>query len=117
MAILFSFPEYSQVNSCLCDLPGMEPGRFSIVRYPNQELHAEVQSTIPGKHCILLGSIAPPDSQMVSLLLLAHTLRKEGAGRISGILPYLAYAREDKIRPGESLATAWVGAMLKACAF
>ena len=117
MAILFSFPEYSQLNSSLCDLPGIERGRFSIVRYPNQELHAEVQSTVAGKHCLILGSLAPPDSQMVSLLLLAHTLRKEGAGRITGILPYLAYAREDKIRAGESLATAWVGAMLKASAF
>jgi len=116
MATLFSFPGYSQLNTSLCDLPGVERGRFAISRYPNQELHADVQSAISGKHCFILGSIAPPDSQMASLLLLAHTLRKEGAGRITGILPYLAYAREDKIRAGESLATAWVGAMLKASA-
>jgi len=95
----------------------MESGRFSIERHPNQELHADVQSTVSGKHCFILGSIAPPDSQMLSLLLLAHTLRKEGASRITGLLPYLAYAREDKIKAGESLATVWVGAMLKASAF
>src|SRR5262249_5936252 len=70
-----------------------------------------------GKHCYLLGSIAPPDSQMVSLMLLAHTLRKEGARRITGLLPYLAYAREDKLKAGESLGTAWLGALLKASAF
>jgi ribose-phosphate pyrophosphokinase len=117
MPMLFSFSEYSHVNRCLCDLPGMETGRFAIVRYPNQELRAVVQSPVAGRHCIILGSIAPPDSQMVSLMLLAHTLRKEGADRISGLLPYLAYAREDKIRAGESLATAWVGVLLKASAF
>jgi ribose-phosphate pyrophosphokinase len=117
MPVLFSFSEYSHVNRSLCDLPGIEPGRFAVVRYPNQELRAVVQSTVAGKHCLILGSIAPPDSQMVSLLLLAHTLRKEGANRITGLLPYLAYAREDKIKAGESLATAWVGALLKASAF
>jgi ribose-phosphate pyrophosphokinase len=53
---------------------------------------------------------------MISLLLLAHTLSKEGAARITALLPYLAYAREDKIKPGESLATAWVGALLRASA-
>jgi ribose-phosphate pyrophosphokinase len=54
---------------------------------------------------------------MAALLLLAHTLKKEGANRITGILPYIAYSREDKIKPGQSLATAWVGALLKASAF
>jgi ribose-phosphate pyrophosphokinase len=117
MPILFSFPEYSHFGRSLCDLPGIDAGRFSIERYPNQELHVVVQSTVAGKDCIILGSIAPPDSQMGALMLLAHTLRKEGAGRITGLLPYLAYAREDKIKPGESLATAWVGALLKASAF
>ena len=117
MPTLFSFPEYSHVNGFLCDLPGVQPGEFAIVRYPNQELRAVVQSSVCGKHCFVLGSIAPPDSQMVSLMLLAHTLRKEGADRITGLLPYLAYAREDKIKAGESLATAWVGALLRASAF
>ena len=88
-----------------------------MLRYPNQELHASIQNTVAGEHCLVLGSIAPPEDQMASLLLLAHTLRKEGADRITGVLPYLAYSREDKLKPGQSLATAWVGALLKASAF
>lgn len=51
------------------------------------------------------------------MLLLAHTLRKEGAQRLTGVLPYLAYAREDRLKPGESLATAWVGTVVKASGF
>ena len=117
MPKLFSFAEYSHIGRFLDDLPGMEPGQFSLVRHPNQELHAVIQTPVSGQHCFLLGSIAPPDSQMLSVMLLAHTLRKEGASRITGLLPYLAYAREDKVKAGESLATAWVGALLKASAF
>jgi ribose-phosphate pyrophosphokinase len=117
MPTLFSFPSYSHVEEFLRDLPGLKPGQFSIVRYQNQELHASIHGTVSGEHCLVLGSVAPPEEQMASLLLLAHTLRKEGADRITGVLPYLAYSREDKVKPGESLATAWVGALLKASAF
>jgi ribose-phosphate pyrophosphokinase len=116
MPTLFSFAEYSHISKFLCDLPGLKPGRFSLLRHSNQEWHADIQSTVSGEHCIVLGGIAPPDAQMLSLLLLAHTLRKEGAARITGLLPYFAYAREDKRKPGQSLATAWVGALLQASA-
>jgi ribose-phosphate pyrophosphokinase len=87
------------------------------VRYENQELHASVESRVAGDHCFVLGSITPPECQMVSYLLLAHTLKKEGATRVTGILPYFAYSREDKVKPGQSAATAWTGAVLKASGF
>ena len=117
MPILFSFPEYSHISRFLSDLPGLEPGRFSTRRYDNQELHAGVESNVAGEHCFILGSIAPPDYQMTSLLLLAHTLRKEGASHITAILPYLGYSRDDKDKPGQSLTTAWAGALLTASGF
>jgi ribose-phosphate pyrophosphokinase len=46
-------------------------------------------------------------------MLLAQTLKKEGADKITAVLPYLAYSRQDKDKSGESLGTAWVGALLK----
>jgi ribose-phosphate pyrophosphokinase len=116
MPLLFTFPEYTQTSVCLCDLPGVKAGEFSITRYENQGLHATIESAVSGEHCFILGSIAPADCQLLSFLLLAHTLKKEDANRVTGILPYLAYSREDKIKPGESLTTAWLGALLKASA-
>lgn len=117
MPLLFTFPEYAQTSVCLFDLPGVRPGQFSITRYENQDLRATVETSVSGEHCFLLGSISPPDCRILSFLLLAHTLKKEGANRVTGIVPYLAYSREDKVKPGESLTTAWVGALLKASAF
>jgi len=117
MPLLFSLPDYSHISKFLCDLPGLEPGQFSITRYDNLELHSAIESRVAGEQCFILGSIAPPDSQTVSLLLLAHTLKKEGASRVTGIFPYLAYSCEDRVKPGESLATACVGALLKTSGF
>jgi ribose-phosphate pyrophosphokinase len=116
MPTLFSFAEFSHTSEYLCDSAGLKPGRMSLLRHPNGERHVLIESPIAGEHCFVLGSIAPPDEQMVSLLLLAHTLKQHGAARITGLLPYLAYAREDKLKPGQSLATSWAGALLEASA-
>jgi ribose-phosphate pyrophosphokinase len=111
--ILFSFFKYRGIGQQLETIPSLRSGQFQISRYNNGELHGQVQGPVSSEHCIILGSIAPPDDQLFSLLLLAHTLRKERAEKITAILPYLAYCREDKVKPGESLATAWVGSLLK----
>lgn len=111
--ILFSFSSYEHIARGLRTIPFLRVGQFAIARYENQELHAEVQCRVSGEHCVVLGSIAPPDEQMLSLMLLAHTLKKGGAGKVTAVLPYLAYSRQDKEKPGESLGTAWIGSLLK----
>jgi ribose-phosphate pyrophosphokinase len=111
--ILFSFSNYGHIARQLQDTSFLQRGQFTVARYDNQELHATVQGPVSKEHCLILGSIAPPDEQVLSLMLLAHTLKKEGAGKVTAILPYLAYSRQDKDKPGESLAAAWIGALLK----
>jgi ribose-phosphate pyrophosphokinase len=111
--ILFSFSNYEHISRELRSIPFLQVGQFAIARYDNQELHAKLQRRVSGEHCLVLGSIAPPDEQMLSLMLLAHTLKKGGADKVTAVLPYLAYSRQDKEKPGESLGTAWIGSFLK----
>lgn len=111
--ILFSFSNYEHIAQELRTIPMLQVGQFAFGRYDNQELHAKVQGSVSGEHCLVLGSIAPPDEQMLSFMLLAHTLKKHGADQLLAILPYLSYSRQDKDKPGESLAIAWIGSLLK----
>jgi phosphoribosylpyrophosphate synthetase len=61
MPLLFTFSGYSQTNKYLCDLPGLTPGQFSMVRYDNQELRVTIQSRVTGDHCFIIGSVTPPE--------------------------------------------------------
>ena len=115
--ILFSFPKYEHLAEPLAALPRIRAGEFTITRFDNRELCARVQTPVSREACGIVGSVAPPDAQMLSLLLLAHTLKKDGASRVTAILPYLAYSRQDKNKPGESLAAGWLGSLLKASGF
>jgi ribose-phosphate pyrophosphokinase len=111
---LFFFAQYERIAKGFQQLPSLEQGQFSVSRFDNQELYAVIQDSVSGRRCSILGTIAPPDQQIVSFTLLAHTLKKEGARELTGILPYLAYTRQDKAKAGESLGAAWTGSLLKA---
>jgi ribose-phosphate pyrophosphokinase len=113
--ILFALEPYAAMAAALRSAIGqLEAGRLRVARFENGELHVDVESRCSAEHCVVLGSIAPPDEQLLSTLLLAHTLKKEGARKVTAVLPYLGYARHDKDKPGQSLATAWAGSLVKA---
>ncbi len=113
--ILFHFRDFKRLARELRHLPLVVERSFETGRYKNQESHLSVLSaSVTGEDCMILGSIAPPDEQMLAFTLLAHTLKKEGARKVIALLPYLAYARQDKEEPHESLGMAWAGSLLKA---
>ena len=89
-------------------------GRCRVRRFPDGELWLEVDGPVAGAACAVLGSLAPPDEQTLSVLLLADTLKRAGARRVVALLPYLGYARQDAAPVGRSLGAAWAGAMLQA---
>ena len=92
-----------------CELAVCEP-----LRFPNGEMYLRLDRSPAGRICGALGSLAPPDEQMLSLLLLAHTLKQEGAQRVIAVLPYLGYARQDRAEPRQSLGIRWAGSLLHA---
>lgn len=87
-------------------------GEFTIERFPNQELTAKVMTDLKDQPCQIIGTIAPPDENLLSVSLLADTLRRDGAQNIIAYLPYLAYSRQDQNEPGTSRGIAWVGQQL-----
>ncbi|MGZ4187873.1 MAG: ribose-phosphate diphosphokinase [Solirubrobacteraceae bacterium] len=88
--------------------------RVGVARFPNGELHVQVPEHVAGRACLVVGSISPPAGNLERLTLVAHALDRAGAERITAVLPYLAYARQDRAGRGESLGLAWVGELLRA---
>jgi ribose-phosphate pyrophosphokinase len=112
--LLYALAVHRPLAEALTRLTRIEQGGSAITRFPNGELHVELQTAPDGRDCLVLGAVAPPDEHLLATLLLAHTLRKEGARSITALLPYLGYARHDRAEPGRSRATAWLGEVLRA---
>lgn len=113
--ILFASPEFECAAAILKErVPNLRRGAFRVERFANRELVVRLENPVFGEHCAVLATIAPPDENLASTLLIAHTLRKEGAIEIIAMLPYLAYSRQDKDKRDESLAIKWIGALMEA---
>ena len=52
--ILFCFPQYEHMAQQIRTLPFLESGKFAVLRYNNQELHAVVASSVSEKPCSIL---------------------------------------------------------------
>ncbi len=113
--IIFAFDQFKNLKKTLQNkISGLESGYFSVNRFANQEIYIILETNVEKKDCLILGSIAPPEEQLFSLLLLADTLKKEGASKIIVCLPYLSYGRADKNEFNKSLTIRWIGQLFKA---
>ena len=86
----------------------------AVEHFPDRELHVEVPPEAGGRSCVIVGSVSPPAGNVERLTLVAHALHRAGAARITALLPYLAYARQDRADATQSLGLAWVGGLLRA---
>lgn len=109
----------------LLPLPGFEPVAAAsgleivapaVERFACDELAIQLPQGVTHRDCVLVGTAAPPEERLVSLLLTADTLVRHGARSVHVLMPFLAYARQDQLEPGRSLAAAWLGRLLAACA-
>lgn len=90
---------------------GEHLGRAAIHRFPDGELHVAVGDSVRGRDVYLVQPTLPLfETHLLELLLLADACRRAGAARVTGILPYFGYARQDRRAGGREA----VGARLVA---
>lgn len=92
-------------NSSLADSVAERLGtrvcRSVLSRFPDSELHAEIDESVRGCDVYLVQPTGPPvDSHLMELLFLADACRRAGAARLTGIVPYFGYARQDRRAKG-----------------
>jgi ribose-phosphate pyrophosphokinase len=80
---------------------GITPGACDIQAFPDGELHVEIQDSVRGHDVYLLQATGPPaERHLLELLLLGDACRRAGAARVSAVIPYFAYARQDRRATG-----------------
>jgi len=68
-----------------------------IEEYPNENLLARLHDSVRGQDVYLIQSTCRPvHKNLMELLIMLQTLKLDSAGRITAVIPYMAYARSDK---------------------
>jgi len=85
----------------VCDYLGVEPGRLSAKTFSDGETQIEIHENIRGREVFVLQSTSPPvNDNLMQLLIMMDAFRRASAERVSAIIPYYGYGRQDrKVKP------------------
>jgi len=76
---------------------GVQLAQRILERFPDGELHIELQESVRGHDVYLVQPTSPPvDEHLFELLLMADACRRAGAIRLTAVIPYLGYARQER---------------------
>ena len=77
-------------------------GKMNAGRFSDGEINVEVMENIRGKDVFLIQSTSPPvNDNLMELLIMADAVHRASAARITAVIPYMGYARQDR-RPRAS---------------
>lgn len=68
-----------------------------IIQFPNENLFVKLHSSVRGQDVYVVQTTSSPvHRNLMELLILLQTLKLDSAGRVTAVIPYLAYGRSDK---------------------
>jgi ribose-phosphate pyrophosphokinase len=84
----------------MADYLGMKLTKATIRRFSDQEIFVEVQENVRGEDVFLIQSTsAPANEHIMELLITLDALKRASARRVTVVIPYFGYARQDR-KPG-----------------
>jgi ribose-phosphate pyrophosphokinase len=78
-------------------------GRASVRRFADQEIFVEIQENVRGEDVFVLQSTSyPANDHLMELLIMIDAFRRSSARRITAVIPYFGYARQDRRASGRT---------------
>jgi ribose-phosphate pyrophosphokinase len=89
----------------------------NIKSFPDGEYCLRFEGDLKGEEVVVVQSTGPPqDTNIMQLLLVIDALRDLGAEKVTAVVPYLAFARQDKrFLPGEAVSVSTFVKLIEAC--
>ncbi|MHC4640944.1 MAG: ribose-phosphate diphosphokinase [Planctomycetota bacterium] len=110
---IFSGSGNAQLSRAVCKYLEIPLGGAKVERFADGEKVIRVEDDVRGRDCFVLQSTCRPvDEHLVELLIFLDCLRRASASRITAVVPYFGYARQDRKDEGRVPITAKLAANL-----
>lgn len=108
-----SNPKFAQT---ICDELGIPMGKAEVKHFADGEASVSLEETVRGADVFLIQSTCKPvNDHLMELLVMIDACRRASAGRITAVIPYFGYARQDrKAKSRDPISAKLVANMLTA---
>ena len=81
----------------ICNLIGIQLGNSEIGHFADGEVSASIYESVRGSDVFIVQSTSNPvNDNLMELLIMIDAMRRASAGRITAVIPYFGYARQDR---------------------
>src|SRR5208283_169876 len=98
----------------VCHFLGMSRGQAQVIRFRDGECYVQIQENVRGADVFVMQpTCRPVDEHLMELLLMIDALKRASARRITAVIPYFGYARQDrKDKPRSPISSKLVADLL-----
>jgi ribose-phosphate pyrophosphokinase len=105
--LVFSGTAHPDLGEKICEYLGIAPGEAHVGRFPDGEINVKVTCDVRGADCFIVQpTCAPVNDNLMELLILIDCLKRASARRVTAVIPYFGYARQDRKDEGRVPITA-----------
>jgi ribose-phosphate pyrophosphokinase len=94
---IFSGTANAQLADEVCQFLGMQRGQALVKRFADGEVYVQIQENVRGCDVFVMQpTCRPVDENLMELLLMIDAFKRASARRITAVMPYFGYARQDR---------------------
>jgi ribose-phosphate pyrophosphokinase len=113
---VFTGSAHPQLAKEICEVLGISLGQARLRRFPDSEVSFQIDENIRGADVFIVQPTSNPvDPHIMEMLVMIDAFRRSSAARITAVIPYYGYARQDrKDKPRVPISAKLVANLLSA---
>jgi len=94
---IFTGTAHRQLAQRICAFIGADLGNATVTSFPDGETFVKINENIRGRDVFIVQPTCPPTNQnLMELLIMVDAARRASASRITAVIPFFGYARQDR---------------------
>src|SRR5205085_2351606 len=107
---VFSGTANRELAERICRYIGIPLGQATISSFPDGETYVMIEENVRGRDVFLIQPTSPPSNEhLMELLIMVDAARRASADRITAVIPFFGYARQDRKSATETEALYLIG--------
>ncbi len=94
---VFSGRSHPVLANEICSRLGVQPGHVSLYSFSDGENYVQIDENVRGADVFVIQPTCPPvNDSLMELLIMLDAFKRSSASRVTAVLPYYGYARQDR---------------------